>query len=155
MTDPLLQLSASISDAFERASNEADVSSIETQAGLRFPPLFRRLLTDYDFESFVLGEVEFFGNAVSDESDDIRNLIFLDPVMSPALLGASLLQVGRPATGSYDPVCFNLAQGQIEPELVQVDHESILSFGRLRVSKVVAASFSNLIVRYASVPATF
>jgi hypothetical protein len=151
MTDLLRQLSTSLETHFERASNQAKVTAIESKAGLRFPPLFRQMLADYDFEPFELGEVEFFGNNGSDAGYDIQESIFIDPALAPALLKAGLLQVGRPATGSYDPICFNIAQGSIEPELVQVDHESILSFASLRISKVIAGNFADLIKRHANI----
>jgi hypothetical protein len=127
------------------SDNSASIAALEIAAGLRFPPLFRSLLTSYLFEPFALGGVEFFGNASAGEAGDISVEPFKDSVLSPALLQAGLLQVGRPEGGSYDPVCFNLGSKAREPELVLVNHESILSFGKLKIAGVIAPSFPALL----------
>lgn len=145
MKDLLQQLIASERVVALETDNSSILASLQEKTGLIFPPLFRELLKGYAFEPFVLGDIEFFGTIESEDGDLIADAIFRDEILSAALLEAKLLQVGRPDSGSYDPVCFNLASRSEEPELVQVDHESVLSFSKLRISKVLAPSFPELI----------
>jgi hypothetical protein len=57
------------------------------------------------------------------------------------------VQIGRPATGDFDAICFDLnhhAQNR-EYRVVQVDHEDILSNLKVRVKSELWPSFVKLV----------
>lgn len=145
MKDHLQKLILSGNIVAIEAENSSMVSAIEERAGSNFPPLFRALLIGFEFDPFTLGPIEFFGNTVTEEGGHIAETPFKDKVLSSALLQAKLLQVGWSESHWYDPICFNLGSRAEEPELVRVNHESVLSFNNLKIAQVVAPSFSALI----------
>lgn len=138
MHKTILKLVESDLLVIEPVDRSEQVATLEEKTGHRFPRSFRQLLSNFQFLSFELGGIEFFGN----DPDGLPQKLFSDPVMSEVLLKNKLIQVGRPDTGSYDPVCFNLAKvrGQ-ETELVIVDHEQILINNRVKIFKSIAPSF--------------
>jgi hypothetical protein len=141
MSDHLKQLISLPELAAVETDNSVMVEAIEARAGLRFPPLFRTLLIGFEFEPFILGDIEFFGTTLSEEGGHIAATPFKDKTLSPALLQAKLLQIGWSDSYWYDPICFNLAGSAKEPELVRVSHESVLSFNNLKIAQVIAPSF--------------
>ena len=66
-----------------------------------------------------------------------------DPYLSKAALSAGLLQIGRPETGGYDPVCLDGREMKDRGEcpLVLLDHEALLQFQRVVVVKEIDESF--------------
>jgi hypothetical protein len=65
--------------------------------------------------------------------------------MSPVLLKAGYVQIGNPYWYNYDPVCFAPQQSRQDPPLVQIDHESVLQFGKIETKREVAPSFIHLL----------
>jgi hypothetical protein len=67
--------------------------------------------------------------------------------LSELLLPAGYAQIGRPATGDFDAVCFDLNEHTQNREyrIVQVDHEDILCNRKVRVSGELWPSFIKLI----------
>lgn len=62
-------------------------------------------------------------------------------------LPAGYVQIGRPDTGDFDAICFDLnepAQNR-EYRIVQVDHEDILCNWKVRVSGELWPSFIKLV----------
>ena len=63
--------------------------------------------------------------------------------LSELLLPAGYFQIGRPDTGSFDAICFDLNDGKQNREhgIVLADHEEILSNGRVKICSQVWPSF--------------
>ncbi len=122
------------------------ISELERRFKRQLPPLYRSLVLGYGFIACEVGEVELFGNLGATDDEDITVAPFRDPHISPWLIDHAYIQFGRPATGSYDPVCFDYSaefRGS-EPTIVSLDHEDIL-LGRRKVQKrAVAQSFAAL-----------
>src|ERR1700722_7414701 len=78
---------------------------------------------------------------------EFRSAILADANLSPFLLNQGFLPFARPASGSYDPVCFDCrnSRRKAEPAVVRVDHEEILCNDRLRVVEQLAAGFDVLL----------
>ena len=115
------------------------LADVEQRLGLSYPAAFRALVDRFSFEPLEIGGVELFANEGNGSDGDVTVEPFRDPHLSPWLMSHRLLQVGRPATGSYDPVCFDLTAGRSrDPCLVRLDHESIL-LDRAKVKRTVVA----------------
>lgn len=137
---------ADVIDCFVRSMQSTDVPFapiLESRLPARFPSSFRSLVARYAFPAFDCGPLSLFGNSGQDADDDLSVAIFRDPFLSPFLLAHGFLQFARPATGSYDPICFdtNDKNSRREWPIVQINHEEILS--RERIGKVmpIAAAF--------------
>ena len=58
------------------------------------------------------------------------------------------LQFGLPHEGNYDPVCFDMKRRKrADAPIVQLDHEEILQWSRIRVVKEIAPSFAQFMQR--------
>ena len=127
-----------------RSDNVARIGVLEKRTGVRFPPSFRDLLSRYSFPAFECGSMLFFANTGEDVPWELATRLFLDPHLSPVLLRAGYLQIGNPAFFNYDPVCFAPGKATEERRIVQLDHETMLQFGKLRIVREIASSFIEL-----------
>ena len=121
--------------------NSGRIADLQTRIGRRFPPSFLNFISRYSFPAFEFGPLLFFANHREGTYWDLSRKLFLDPNMSPLLMGAGFIQIGNPFFYNYDPVCFDCNAGSEEPRLVQLDHEAILCDSEIRIIKVVSPSF--------------
>src|SRR5207245_8612241 len=105
------------------------ISNLEGRLDRRFPPSFSYLLSHYSFPAFDLKLMTLFANTGEATHLELATRLFADRTMSPTLLAAGFIQIGQPADGSYDPVCFDCSQGRAEAPIVRLDHEAILQLG--------------------------
>ena len=119
------------------------VEELEAKLPKRFPASFRSLLMRYAFPSFDAGGISFFSNTGTASDDELSVAIFKDRIVAEATLKADYIQFARPASQSYDPVCFDARRASSNREfpLVKLDHEEILCHGRIVVSAMLADSF--------------
>jgi len=144
-------------DAFERVSWAIVrtplpcrwVDEFKAKLPSRLPRSYESFVTRYLFPAFDVGPVTLFANTGGGvpEQWELVNAVFWDQHLSAPLLAAGLLQFGRPSTGSYDPVCFDLKARTNAEEcpVVQVDHEAALVRERVKVVSQLAPSFLALI----------
>ena len=130
-----------------KTDNSGAIEALETRIGRRFPYGFRSLITRYSFPAFECGPLLFYANTGENTHDDLTNRLFHDPHMSPVLLSAGYVQIGNPCRSNYDPICFAPQPSQKESPLIQLDHESILQFGKIKRIKEIAPSFVHLLSR--------
>jgi hypothetical protein len=127
------------------ATRETEIGALEQRWGCRLPPVYRALLIDYKFPPLLIGEVELFGNGCDNSDDDIASASVRDKHLFAWLASRGALQIGRPATGAYDPVCFGMAGAANDPPVVVFNHEDILQ-GRAKVRcRTIADSFAKLL----------
>jgi hypothetical protein len=106
------------------------------------PQSFESFLSRYSFPAFdVLGitlfEWDCDSNKYTLEASAPKNSL------SELLIPAGYVQIGRPDTGDFDAICFDLnrqAQNR-ECRVVQVDHEDILCNWKVRVTGELWPSF--------------
>jgi hypothetical protein len=115
----------------------------------RLPDSFRSLVTRYRFPKVAVGRTkgtELFGNLGSRDPSELVVAAIQDPHLWPVVRDAGFLPIGRPASGSYDPICLNLRKraGGDAP-VVQVDHESVLTRGEVTISQTVSPGFLDLL----------
>jgi hypothetical protein len=141
----------SIVAALEERGNPFEAAEIswlvklEENFGHPLPPMFRELISNFIFPEFDLAEVTLFSN-LNDESDsDITVAPFADAFMSPWLRSHRFLQFGRPNTGSYDPVCFDLTAQSHDPPVIVLYHEDILMERKYVYTEQIAPSFMALV----------
>ena len=132
--------------AIQREDNASRLHSLEAQLPKRLPPSFESLLSRYSFPSFDASGISFFG-----WSPASRELIEVAPPpkgsLSELLLPAGYFQIGRPDTGSFDAICFDMntrAQNR-EYRIVLADHEEILCNFRVKIRSLVWPSFRKLL----------
>lgn len=97
----------------------------------RYPRVFQEFTEQHAFVAFDIGRVRVYSN-LQGEEDNLEALL-ADRILTRGLVDAGFLPFGRPVTGSYDRICFDV-RGLQEPEdapVVWVDHEAILSNDRV------------------------
>jgi hypothetical protein len=93
---------------------------------LRLPASLLSLLTRYRFRRFEVGSVWMFSNLGDGAPDDFSNGPVQDRILADWLCREGWFQIGRPATGSYDPICVDCRSANSLGAVVQFDHEGIL-----------------------------
>jgi hypothetical protein len=73
----------------------------------------------------------------------LANRVFKDNGIFSPLHKNSFLQFGLPHEGNYDPVCFDMKRrSRADAPIVQLDHEQLLQWSRIRVVREIAPSFA-------------
>jgi len=107
--------------------NKSRLGRFEEKLPKRLPQSLASFLSRYSFPVFDVGGISLFGwdsnsNAYTEEASAAKGSL------SELLLPAGYVQIGRPDTGDFDAVCFDLNEHNQNREyrIVQVDHEDIL-----------------------------
>jgi hypothetical protein len=126
--------------------NKLRLASFEEKLPKRLPQSFTSLLSRYSFRAFDVGGISLFEwdsdlNAYTAEACATKGSL------SEVMLPAGYVQIGRPDTGSFDGICFDLNESKQNREyrIVQIDHEEILCNWRVRVSREPWSSFVKLV----------
>jgi hypothetical protein len=140
------RLAVSIAQAghvIQPISEEPWITQLEQRLPKRLPVSFRSLVTRYAFPPLQVGELSLFGNMGTDDVEEMSNAIFQHPIIAEGTLRAGYIQFARPATGNYDPICFDARRTATNREfpIVRLDHEELLCHDRIHVSEKVAESF--------------
>jgi hypothetical protein len=144
------QLADAFASKFKGAVRPEDNTSrlrdLESKLPTRLPPSFESLLSRYSFAPFDASGISFFGwGPTSPELFEVA--LAQKGSLSELLLPAGYFQIGRPDTGSFDAVCFdmNTQKQNREYPIVLADHEEILSNLRVKVSSELWPSFRELL----------
>ena len=79
---------------------------------------------------------------------ELSERAFKDKGLFPTLHKSGFLQFGLPHEANYDPVCFDMKRrNQGDAPIVQLDHEEILQWSRIRVVGEIAPSFAQFMQR--------
>jgi hypothetical protein len=127
-------------------NNALRLSGLEERLPKRLPQSFESLLSRYSFPTFDVVGITFFAWE-SDSSLYTTEAARPAGSLSELLIPAGYVQVGRPDTGDFDAVCFDLNQRSQNREyrIVQVDHEDILCNWKVRVTSERWPSFIKLV----------
>jgi hypothetical protein len=112
----------------------------------RLPQSFESLLSRYSFPAFdVLGITLFDWDAEANKY--ITEASAPKNSLSELLIPAGYVQIGRPDTGDFDAICFDLNRQTQNREyrIVRVDHEDILCNWKVRVTGQLWPSFVQLV----------
>ena len=143
LIDQFVARVAQSTNIFQLIEDAPWITKLEQRLPKALPASFRSLVTRYAFTPFDAGGLSFFANMGTDDLDEMSVAIFQDRIITEATLNAGYIQFARPATGSYDPVCFDATRAVSNREfpIVRLDHEEILCRDRIYVSERVADSF--------------
>ena len=123
--------------------NIARLDELEAQLLKRLPQSFAAFLSRYSFSTFDICGISFL------DWDSTSNgyLGATKGALAELLLPAGYVQIGRPDTGDFDPVCFDLnaPRQNREYEIVRIYHEEILCNWRVKVRGKLWPSFPKLI----------
>jgi len=128
--------------AIRPGDNTLRLRDLESKLPTRLPPSFQSFLSRYSFAPFDASGISFFGwGPTSPELFEVA--LAQKGSLSELLLPAGYFQIGRPDTGSFDAVCFdmNTQKQNREYRIVLADHEEILSNLRVKVSFELWPSF--------------
>jgi hypothetical protein len=117
--------------------NQKRLSDFQARLPRRLPQSFSSLLSRYSFPAFDVAGITLFAwdsaaNSYTEDASAPRGSL------SEVLIPAGFVQIGRPSTGLFDAVCFDLngrAQNR-EQRIVLADHEEILCNRRIRVREL-------------------
>lgn len=114
-------------------------------AAIQNPKLYALLLQQFHWRAFDIGGVRLYGNGV-DEEDSLVDL-FSDKTLTAGLLSAGFVPFGRPTSGHYDRICFDVCgrARAFDAPVVRVDHEAILSFNKMPRPKTISESLVSMI----------
>src|SRR5215469_6577386 len=132
--------------AIRSEDNSQRLRELESKLTTRLPPSFESLLSRYSFTPFDASGISFFGwGPTASELFEVASP--KKGSLSELLLPAGYFQIGRPDTGSFDAVCFDLNTQKQNREfrIVLADHEEILSNLRVKVQSELWPSFRNFL----------
>jgi len=132
--------------AIRSEDNSKCLAELEASLPKRLPQSFESLLSRYSFPSFDVGGISFFGwQPGSSELFEVASAA--KGSLSELLLPSGYIQVGRPDTGDFDAVCFDLNTQRKNREwrIVQADHEEILCNRKVRIRRELWRSFRELV----------
>lgn len=126
--------------------NQSRLELFERKLSNRLPQSFASFLSRYSFPAFDVLGISLFGWD-SDSNPYIEEASAAKGSLSELLLPAGYVQIGRPDTGDFDAICFDLNEPvqNREYRIVQVDHEDILCNWKVRVSDELWPSFIKLV----------
>jgi hypothetical protein len=124
------------------------VDELERILPHRLPATFRSLVGRYRFPPLTVGEVDLFANLGTREPSELVVACMRDPGIWAVVLRNGLLPIGRPSSGSYDPICLNLREHTKagDSPVVQIDHEAILVRRDIQVVRTVAGGFVDMLL---------
>ena len=122
--------------------NSSRLGRFEEKLPRRLPQSFEFFLSHYSFPEFDAMGITMFGWE-SDSNLFTDNASAPKGSLSELLVPAGYVQIGRPDTGSFDAVCFDLKGNNQNREypIVQADHEEILCNWRVKLSGELWPSF--------------
>ncbi len=123
------------------------IDKLQARLPQRLPVSFRSFVARYGFGCFEVGPLLIFGNRGVSSEYELSDVVFCDRALYPTLLASGQLQFGRPAGGSYDPVCFDATRRSKigEHPIVQIDHEEVLCNSKIVVRTEIARSFFHFV----------
>jgi hypothetical protein len=125
-----------------REDNASRLLNLEATLPKRLPPSFESLLSRYSFASFDASGISFFGwGPTSADLFDVASP--QRGSLSELLLPAGYFQIGRPDTGSFEAICFDLntQKQNREYRIVLADHEEVLCNSRVKIRSELWLSF--------------
>lgn len=124
----------------------AQLCEFEERVGGKVPTLFAQFVLNYRWNSAECEWVAFLPNPSADGLAGLATEVERDQFLFTALRAVGMVQLGRTATGSYDPVCFDTRRTHGgDCPVVRINHETALQFGKVNITEEVAPSFTSLV----------
>ena len=125
------------------SSNNPWIEGLVKKLPQSWPQPFRSLIDRYRFCNIEVGPLMLFANNGHELFYELSKKVFTDKGLFPTLHKNGFLQFGLPHETNYDPVCFDMKRrNRADAPIVQLDHEEILQWSRIRVVQEIAPSFA-------------
>ena len=132
----------------KRVPSNAWIEELVQHLPKHFPQPFLSLIQRYRFCNFEVGRIMFFANTGTDLFYELSKKVFADPHLFPTMHKNGLLEFGKPFTGDYDPICFDMKrEHRRDAPIVRLDHEEILINRRIHVVEEIAPSLNAFMQR--------
>jgi hypothetical protein len=129
----------------EVSTDRGSLGPIYSKLPAKFPHLYELLVLSYRWAEVDLRVFTLMANP---PGPSLNRLLERDPHLWGFLLKRGFIQFGKGPGGDYDPVCFDFGSRKKKGRdfrIVKIDHEEILCYERLKVSKELAPSFEELV----------
>jgi len=140
------QLELLIAEIQKRGALVDEIAGVAERiaVGLVYPRLFLDLVEHHSFVAFDIGGVRMHSN-LQGEEENLEEL-WGDKILTQTLCEAGFSPFGRPSTGNYDRVCFDMRRGgrPVDTPVVVMDHEAILSHNRIPKPRTLAGGLMQL-----------
>src|SRR3954452_12043781 len=93
---------------FQRIESAPWIAEFEANLPRRLPRSFLSLVARYRFPKFVFADIEFFANLGHGSQEELVVAARQDEHIWKSTLAQRFVQIGRPAGGSYDVICFDM-----------------------------------------------
>ena len=132
--------------AIHPENNASRLQDLEAKIPKRLPPSFETFLSRYSFPPFDASGISFFGWGPTSKEFCGLTSPHKDP-LSELLGPAGYFQIGRPDTGSFDAICFDMngEKQNREYRIVLADHEEIVCNSRIKIRAELWPSFRKLL----------
>ena len=136
--------------AVSSGDNAGLLERLELELDVRLPDSYRSLVARFDYGSINVGGITLYGTTPSDDYEAVHDAAVNDRVLYDVVRAAGFVPIGRPETGSYDPVCFDTRRAVAHHEypIVRLDHEQALCHSRVKITGPLAGSLRELVTRY-------
>jgi hypothetical protein len=146
LIDSLASKLVTLGVPIRKEDNAARLRDFEQQLPKRLPQSFAAFLATYSFPSFDIAGISLF-DWDSDSNAYATEAAAKSGSLSELLIPAGYVQIGRPDTGDFDAICFdlNLRKQKREYRIVRIGHEDILCNSRVWVSAELWPSFIGMV----------
>jgi hypothetical protein len=136
--------------AVSARDNASMLERLELELAVRLPDSYRSLVSRFDYSSIDVGGITLYGTTPSDDYEAVHDAAVNDRALYDVVRTAGFVPIGRPETGSYDPVCFDTRRAVAHHEypIVRLDHEQALCHSGVKITGSLAGSFRELVTRY-------
>jgi hypothetical protein len=112
----------------------------------RLPPLYERLILSCRWPDVELGGYGMLANPGGPGLVGLLEAMQYDPGIWAELVPRGLIPFGRGPGFNWDPVCFDTRRRRAASDcrVVQLDHEAILCYSRIREAAELAPTFREL-----------
>lgn len=134
----------------QRADHGAELRALEQRLPASLPPSLRYLLANYTFPPLTIGPIRTFANTGEAIWEEISVAMFRDEMLVAALHRSGFVEIGKPRSGIYDPICLDTRNADADGEypLVRIDAELAVASDRVDPSETIASSFLELVATH-------
>jgi hypothetical protein len=125
---------------------EAVLETLYAELPARLPPLYERLILTFRWPDVELGRFGLVANPAGPDLAGLLGSMRYDRLLWSEIVPAGLIPFGRGTGFTWDPVCFDTRHRTADGDcrIVQLDHEAILCYSRIRDVAELARSFRQL-----------
>lgn len=132
----------------EASTDTESLEPIYSRLPAKFPHLYEGFALSYRWAEVDLQRFTLLANPPGRGLEGLLRELSKDQSLWDCLRRAGYIQFGKGPGGNYDPVCFDIRSRKKKGgdcRVVQIDHEEILCYDRIRIVKDLAPNFEELV----------